>query len=398
MAVAVKTLVTIDLVKVRVAFAGRHWANVVACGRSGSGVTPRIEMNGRYAFMISMLRTRRLLLFAVMALILPLAVACAGGDDEDATATPDVPSAAVTSDPDPVTTPDMDTTPDVDMTTPGADGTPDSAMTGTPDSDVTPDADTTGTPDSIGTPDTTGTPDADTTGTPDADMTGTPDADMTGTPSVDSTPGVGGTVDDPFAELGDLQADVPNFTLDFTGRFENVPDDTGEIFSADLEMMLMQSEPDIYHLTFMTTGDEAIELEVWSLADATYIAESGGTPVELPGGMAAEFAPANLLVIVPPVEALLVAEEVGQEDVNGRSTTHYRVDAEDAAVILAPEGTEINDAEGDMDIWIDDELGIVLQMTADVTWTNADDTDAEVTIDYMVSDVGDTDDIEAPSS
>jgi hypothetical protein len=326
--------------------------------------------------MISMLRTRRLLLFAVMALILPLGVACAGGDDEDATATPDVPSAAVTSDPDPVTTPD------VDMTTPDADGTPDSAMTGTSDSDVTPDADTTGTPDSIGTPDTTGTPDADTIGTP----------------SVDSTPGVGGTVDDPFAELGDLQADVPNFTLDFTGHFENVPDDTGEIFSADLEMMLMQSEPDIYHLTFITTGDEAIELEVWSLADATYIAESGDTPVELPGGMAAEFAPANLLIIVPPVEALLVAEEVGQEDVNGRSTTHYRVDAEDAAVILAPEGTEINDAEGDMDIWIDDELGIVLQMTADVTWTNADDTDAEVTIDYMVSDVGDTDDIEAPSS
>lgn len=30
-AVAVKTLVTIDLAKVRVAFAGRHWANVVAC-------------------------------------------------------------------------------------------------------------------------------------------------------------------------------------------------------------------------------------------------------------------------------------------------------------------------------------------------------------------------------
>lgn len=148
----------------------------------------------------------------------------------------------------------------------------------------------------------------------------------------------------------------------------------------------------------MTTGDDAIDIEVWSLADATYIAESGGTPVELPGSMASEFAPTNLLVIVPPVETLAVAEEVGQEDVNGRSATQYRVEAEDAAVILAPEGAEINDAEGDMNIWIDDELGIVLQMTADVTWTNADDTDASVVIDYMVSDVGETDDIEAPAS
>jgi hypothetical protein len=324
-----------------------------------------------------------------MALMLPLAVACAGGSDEDdeeaPTATVEVSGAEST--PDTAMTPDMDpaSTPDSEMT-------PDGDIIVTPDAEETPGADKTGTPDSEETPD------ADAIGTPDADMTGTPDADMTGTPDTDSTPGVGGMVDDPFADLGDLQGDVPNFTLDFTANFENVPDDTGEIFSADIDMMLAQSEPDIYHLSFMTTGDEAIEIEVWSLAEATYIAESGGEPVELPGGMASEFAPTNLLVIVPPVETLAVAEEVGQEDVNGRSATQYRVEAEDAALILAPEGSEINDPEGEMNIWIDDELGIVLQMTSDVTWTNADDTDAAVTLDYMVSDVGETDDIEAPSS
>ena len=345
--------------------------------------------------MTSLFRTRRLLLFAVMALMLPLLVACAGGgdDDEEPTATVEVSGAEST--PDAATTPDMDS-----ASTPDSEMTPDADMAGTPDSEETPGVDTTSTPDSDETPDAdmAGTPDVDMTGTPDADMAGTPDAGMTGTPSMDSTPGVGGIVEDPFADLGDLQGDVPNFTLDFTGSFENVPDDTGEVFSADLEMMLTQSEPDVYHLSFMTTGDDAIDVEVWSLADATYIAESGDDPVELPGDMASEFAPTNLLVIVPPVETLAVAEEVGQEDVNGRSATHYRVEAEDAAVILAPEGTEINDAEGDMDIWIDDELGIVLQMRSDVTWTNADDTDAAVTIDYMISDVGETDDIEAPVS
>lgn len=345
--------------------------------------------------MAPLFRTRRFLLFAVMALMLPLLVACAGGDDEeDPTATAEAPSSAATSDSDSATTPEMD------MTTPEAEGTLDTDTSETPDADMTstPDSDETPAASGAGTPDSDETPDADTTGTPDSDMASTPDADMTGTPDADSTPGAGGIVDDPFADLGDLQGDVPNFTLDFTGNFENVPDDTGAIFTADLDMMLMQSEPDIYHLNFMTTGDDAIEIEVWSLADATYIAESGGAPVELPAGMASELAPTELLVVVPPVEALAVAEEVGQEDVNGRSATHYRVAAEDAAVILAPEGAEINDPEGEMDIWLDDEFGIVVQMTSDVTWTNADDTEAAVTIDYMVSDIGETDDIEAPSS
>lgn len=349
--------------------------------------------------MTSLFRTRRILLLGIMTLMLPLAVACAGGDDgdDDPTATVGVSSAvstpdAVTTpeDTDSAETPDADTTPAMDPAeTPDSDTTPDADTSGTPDADTTPDTDTTGTPDDDdGTPSAMGTPDAGTTGTPDADTTG--------------TPGSGDMVEDPFADLGDLQSDVPNFTLDFTGSFENVPDDTGEIFSADVEMLLLQNEPDVYHLSFMSTGDDAVEIEVWSLADATYISESGETPIELPGGVAAELAPANVLVIVPPVETLAVAEEIGQEDVNGRSATHYRVAAEDAAMVLAmgfaPEGTEINDAEGDMDIWIDNELGIVLQMMADVTWINADDTDAAVIIDYVVSDVDETDDIEAPSS
>jgi hypothetical protein len=348
--------------------------------------------------MTSLFQTRRLLLLAVMALILPLAVACSGGDDdEDPTATTEAastvstPEAETSSDADstPTSASDSDSTPETDTT-----ASTDSATT--PDTETTPEADTTGTPDADSTPDTAtiGTPEGD--GTPE--MASTPDADTTGTPDSGSTPGTGGVTDDPFEDVGELQADVPNFTLDFTGSFENVPDDTGQTFSADLEMMLMQSEPDIYHLDFTTTGDDAIAIEVWSLADATYIAEGDEAPVELPGGFASEFAPSNVLVVVPPVEALSTAEEVGPDEIDGRAATEYSVDPEAAAMILAAEGTEINDPQGEMNIWIDDEFGVVLQMTADVSWTNADDTEAHVVIDYMVSDVGETDDIEAPTS
>lgn len=327
-----------------------------------------------------------------MALVLPLAAACTSGDGEDDA--DDVVDTAATEVTDVAETPDVDISETGDDETPTAesDTTPETEMTSTPESEETPDADMTGTPESDETPD------ADMTGTPDTDMDSTPDTDATGTPDVDSTPGTGDMVDDPFEDVGELQSDVPNFTLDFTGSFENVPDDTGEIFSADIDMMLMQSEPDIYQLSFTTTGDDAVELEVWSLADSTFIAESGGMPVELPAGIASEFAPTNALVVVPPVATLAVAEEVGADEVDGRDATQYRVEAEDAAVILAPQGAEINDPEGEMEIWIDDELGVVLQMVADVTWTNEDDTEAMVVIDYTVSDVGETDDIEAPDA
>lgn len=335
--------------------------------------------------MTSLFRTRRLLLLAAMALVLPLAVACSGGgDDDDPTATTEAPGAVATSAD--ATTQDSDTT----ATTAESDSTPDTDTADTPETDTTPDTDAAGTPDADSTPDSDGDSTPDTGETPDPASMETPDAD--------TTPGSGGMVDDPFADVADVQTDVPNFTLDFTGTFENVPDDTGEIFSADLDMLLTQSEPDVYHLSFMTTGDDAIEIEVWSLPDATFIAESGAAPVELPGGFASEFAPSNVLVIVPPVDTLAAAEEVGPDEINGRDATHYRVDAEAAALILATQGVEINDPEGEMEIWLDDELGFMLQMIADVTWTNDDDTEAAVTIDYSVSDVGETDDVEAPTS
>lgn len=347
--------------------------------------------------MSSLIRTRRLLIFAALVLVASLLAACVGNDDDvDVAETPDPPAAATTPDTDP--TPDADPTPDT-AGTPDTDTTPDTDMTPdidtTPDMDATPDVDTT--PDAAGTPDMT----PDTAATPDTtpDTAATPDVattpDTAATP--EGTPDVG---EGPFTELAELAADVPNFTLEFTGRFENVPDDTGDIFSADLEMMLAQSEPDVYHIRLVSTGDEDLQIEVWALTTATYISESGSAPVELPAGLAAEFAPAEMLMILPPVELLQTAEEVGEDEVDGRTATEYRVDAQQAVLVLVAEGEDVNvsNPQGEMNIWVDDELGIIVQMTADITFDNEDGTEGSIVIDYLVSDIGETDDIEAPTS
>jgi len=351
----------------------------------------------------SLTRTRRLILFVALVLMVPLLAACTGDGDDDVTSTPDSPAAA--------TTPDTDTDPDVDGTPDDAVGTPD--MDTTPDADATPDAATTPdmdtTPDTDMTPDTTGTPDMDTT--PDTDVTpettGTPDTETTpattpdtaATPDAMTTPGTGVT-DSPFGELDSLAADVPNFTLEFNGEFVNVPDDLGDIYSSEFELMLAQSDPDVYHLRIVTTGDEEVQVELWSLPTATYLSEDGSEPVELPAGLAGEFSLAEVLMVMPPVELIQNAEEVGEDEINGRTATEYRVSAEEAVMILLAQGQDItvSNPQGEMTIWVDEELGIILQMDADITFENDDGTDGSILIEYVVTDIGDTDDIEAPTN
>lgn len=312
--------------------------------------------------------------------MLPLLAACMSDDDDDngngADTTTD-PAPEATSAVEEESTPEDEATSE-DESTPDIDSSPTAAETPEDSADATGTTDDAGsTPES--TPDTMTTPDTEST----PDGTGTPET---------------GEGDDPFGDLAELTSDVPNFTLDYTGTFDNVPDETGATFSADMEMMLEQSEADIYHLRLMTTGDDEVEIEMWSLGDATYIAESGEEPVELPAGTATGMAPTDALLIVPPVETLDAADEVGQEDIGGRSATHYEVDPEDAALILMSQGVTFSNPEGDMDIWIDDELDIILQMTADITFENEDGSEGAIEMNYMVSDINETDDIEAPGS
>lgn len=346
--------------------------------------------------MSSLSQTRRLLLMAMIVLLVPLLAACGNDDDDNGDASDDAADvvatatvADVTDNDDADPTPETGTTPESEATA-EADTTATTADT-TPETDMTPDA--TGTVDDTNSTDGTAT--ADTDSTPDATMDSTPDT----TPDAASTPDGMGTpdTDGPMGGISDLTAEVSNFTLNFTGDFENVPDDTGAFFTAGMEMFLEQTDQETYHLRFVTTGDEAAELEMWSLEDATYIAEAGGEPIPLPAGTAGQVAPTEALMVVPPVETLENAEEVGEDEVDGRTATHYRVDPEEAATILVSQNVEISNPQGDMDIWIDEELEIVLRMTADITFENTDGSEGAVQTDYEVTSIDETEEIEAPS-
>lgn len=327
----------------------------------------------------SLTRTRRLVLFVALVLMVPLLAACSGNGDDDATSTSDSPAAA--------TTPDTGSTPDVD-------GTPDDA-TGTSALDTTPDTVTT--PDMDNTPVTDMT--AETTGTPESATTPDTTPETATTPGSMTTPGTGVT-DSPFEDLSEIAADVPNFTLNFNGQAVNVPDDVGDIYSSDFDLMLAQSEPDVYHLRLVTTGDEEYQIEIWSLSTATYLSEDGSTPIELPAGLAGGFSLTDTLMVMPPVELIQNAEEVGEDEINGRTATEYRVGAEEAVMILIAQGQDItvSNPQGEMTIWIAEEFGIILKMDADITFENEDGTEGSIVIEHEVSDIGETDDIEAPAN
>jgi hypothetical protein len=105
-------------------------------------------------------------------------------------------------------------------------------------------------------------------------------------------------------------------------------------------------------------------------------------------------------MILPDLSILENAEEVGESEVDGRTATEYRVDAEDAVVILLASGQDVNisNPQGEMRVWVDEELGIVTQMTADVTFENEDGSEGSMDVEYIVTDIESTDDIEAPTS
>lgn len=339
--------------------------------------------------MSSLSHTRRILLFAMLVLLVPLLAACGDDEDDNGDANGDAGDVVATATVEEATEDtESDVTPESE-TTPTAEATADMDTTSTAEADTTPESDM--------TPETDGTETAD--GTAPADSDSTPEATADTTPDAMSTPDGTGTpdTDAPMGEIGELTTEVSNFTLNFNGDFDNVPDDTGAYFTATMEMFLQQTSQDIYHLRFVTTGDEAAELEMWSLEDATYIAESGGEPIPLPPGTAGQVAPTDTLMIVPPIGTLENAEEVGEEEVDGRTATHYSVAPEDAATILVSQNVEVSNPEGEMDVWIDEELDIVLRMTSNVTFENADGSEGAVQIDYEVTDIDATEEIEAPS-
>jgi hypothetical protein len=294
---------------------------------------------------------------ALLALSLTIA-ACGGGDDDDVTPTAE--AAAATETPAAI-----------------------SQETPTTASDPTPTVEATAT---LQAPTATAQPATPT----QAQAAATATSPATATPT--------GTVEeDLLADIEMLDPELlPNFTLVMRIEMRGVPgelEDMDEDAIFDLE--IEQSALDNYHMRFNSAD---MVIEIWSVDGMTYITEDDGSIVSLPGSDMGFFSPSLFLQTVPPLDSELQARRTGEETVSGRQTTRYEVSAENYLALseLFEDGMVPDDADGELVLWVDNELNIPIRYDADITWTNTDGTDGVLLMNYLISDIGSTPRVEAP--
>ncbi|HYI14001.1 MAG TPA: hypothetical protein VEX37_01320 [Thermomicrobiales bacterium] len=208
-----------------------------------------------------------------------------------------------------------------------------------------------------------------------------------------TTPDTGtGGVEVPEFETLDPEL-LPNFSL--TMNFEAI--NLSGTPQTTVVMQMQQSAVDNYHL-FMETDGEA--LEFWTIGEQAWTS-IGGEVVESPTGPL--FTPADILTTGELIPAGLEAREEGSEEVNGRQTTKWIVDGADYVEYMNEDAqfegvspVEMSNGTGEVTIWIDDELKIMIRADGDVAWDNSDGTQGSLVYDYEIHDIGSTADIVAP--
>lgn len=334
---------------------------------------------------------------ALLCVALMLFVAACGGDDDDSD--------------------NGDTTPTSNAAT---------STTGSSGSDTTPtagdDASATGTGSSSGSATATGSGSdgsATTTGSSGSDGTATEtesNPESTGTGTSGSTP----STSDPTAtsgsntsptqpsgsasptsgtglEVPDIETLDPELLPNFSMRMDF--DATNYAGSAQTTMVIemRQSEIGTYYMRMETDGEA---LEFWTIGDKSWTSV-GGQIIESPGG--SMFNPADILATGQVMPEGLNARKDGEEEINGRQTTRWVTDGADYVALMNEEalaqGTttvEMTDGAGEVVVWIDNELDIMIRAEGDVTWTNSDSTEGSLVYQYEIHDIGSTEEITQP--
>ncbi len=313
----------------------------------------------------------------VCVMLLVVLAACGNGDDDD----------------DDVTTSNSSST--VTVASSGAEGTStveDDAETETSASATATEEDDDGEPTSTSPAEATATEGDDdepaaTSTSATSDPTATESSDVT-TPDTDT----GGVDEVPEFETLDPEL-LPNFSL--TMNFDAI--NLSGTPQTTLMMQMEQSAVDNYHLVMETDGEE---LEFWTIGEQSWTS-MGGETIESPTGPL--FSPADILTTGELIPEGLNAREEGSEEVNGRQTTKWVVDGADYVEYMNEEaqleGTstvEMTDGTGEVTIWVDDELNIMIKAEGDVAWNNSDDTEGSLIYDYEIHDIGTTPDVVAP--
>jgi hypothetical protein len=188
---------------------------------------------------------------------------------------------------------------------------------------------------------------------------------------------------------------LPNYTLTFRMEATGIPDELDEEEDFSLLLEIRQSSLENYHL-LMESMD--VSIEIWVVDGTTYMAEDDGAIMTIPGTDMGLFSPSMFLTTIPPLVPELEAARVGEERVSGRQTTRYQISAQEYLALseFFGAGPTPADARGEVVVWIDNELNIMIRQEADLSWTNDDGTSGSFISNYLVSDIGTTSPVEAP--
>lgn len=275
----------------------------------------------------------------------------------------------------------------------GDDATP-SATTGTVDSSPTT-GQSAGSPDAHTSPTRVGSPVAGSptsSGSPTAAASPTRSATATATRAPSPT-----ATAIPETAIGEIvlldPATVPNYTLAISLSLAGI----GGSDTSTFDYSIQQSATDRFHLKADSSGTS---LELWKIGDTSFIAQSGGEPAPLPEGSdTALFSPETFLQVIPPIDSGAMAQDLGTETIDGRTAHHFRLSADNfLSGVSFLGGQAFSAADGELDIWVDDELKTFLRQQGEISWKNADGSDGNFKIDYELTQIGSTPEVQPPAT
>jgi hypothetical protein len=204
----------------------------------------------------------------------------------------------------------------------------------------------------------------------------------------------------PTAALGAVQpldpATLPNYTLKMTFIGQNLPNGATGVSSANISLEIEQNSPDNYHMR-LSSDDTHVEA---SKVDGKNYFSQEGQITEAPADSGIElFTPSMFLQSTPALPANLGVQRLGNETLNGRQTIHYRVPSENIGAFLAngdPNAAPLTKPTGTIELWIDQELKILLKASSNASWTNADASAGSLDYTYLIDAIGTTPVVAAP--
>lgn len=226
---------------------------------------------------------------------------------------------------------------------------------------------------------------------PTATVSPSPTASPTVTATATATQDI---VEAPFGAVARPETSLGNYTVAYTAEFTG----GGATEDGTIDLLIEQSAGDAYHMLIQSEGAGSSLTEYWYVGGRAFFRGADGQVFEVTGAVdPSTFSPSAFLITVPAVGSIARATREGTETVEGRETTYYSVDAADATQFASPQdGSGVNDPEGQVEVWVDTQQNFVVQMRADLTWNDNAGAGRTMRIEYRVTRVGSTPQINPP--